>query len=293
MGSPMARCLLRAGFRVTVYDLSDEPVRELAAAGATPAASPAAAARESDVVWLMVHASQVGEALSGADGVLSAVRAGAVVVDGGNCDPDVSRRHAAEAARRGVAFLDAGCSGGPLGAADGSLAIMVGGDEAAYDRCIPIFQAVGGRIAHVGPSGSGHLAKVVNNMITKMTDFVIAEALALASKAGLDVAALLDVLTTGAARSWILSQAAELFHQPQDDRYRPTFSETPPPAIEEASQLIWAVRIAGGLGVPAPMAALAAELFKASPSGGRSDVFTIAAQLVHKHGGERIDSPTE
>ena len=291
MGGPMARNILKAGFRVVVYDVVDAPVRELVEAGAAAADSPAEAARGSEVVFIMVQADQVGNVLSGDQGVLSGAAAGAVVVDGGNCDPTVSRRHAADAAQMGISLLDAGCSGGPHGAAEGSLAIMVGGDEEAFARCLPVFQAVGGQIAYMGPSGNGHLAKVVNNMITKMTDFVIAESLTLGLKAGLDVAAMLDVLTTGAARSWILSQAGELFHEEEESRYQPTFTDTPRPNMEAANQLIWGVRMAGELGVPVPMAGLATELMKSAPSGGRSEVFRTAAQLVYKHAGEHIDSP--
>ena len=291
MGGPMARNILKAGFRVVVYDVANAPVRELVEAGAAAADSPAEAARGSEVVFIMVQADQVGNVLSGDQGVLSGAAAGAVVVDGGNCDPTVSRRYAAGAAQIGVSLLDAGCSGGPHGAAEGSLAIMVGGDEEAFARCLPVFQAVGGQIAYMGPSGNGHLAKVVNNMITKMTDFVIAESLTLGLKAGLDVAAMLDVLTTGAARSWILSQAGELFHEEEESRYQPTFTDTPRPNMEAANQLIWGVRMAGELGVPVPMAGLATELMKSAPSGGRSEVFRTAAQLVYKHAGEHIDSP--
>ena len=291
MGGPMARNILKAGFRVVVYDVADAPVRELVEAGASAADSPAEAARGSEVVFIMVQADQVGNVLSGDQGVLSGAAAGTVVVDGGNCDPTVSRRYAAGAAQIGVSLLDAGCSGGPHGAAEGSLAIMVGGDEEAFARCLPVFQAVGGQIAYMGPSGNGHLAKVVNNMITKMTDFVIAESLTLGLKAGLDVAAMLDVLTTGAARSWILSQAGELFHEEEESRYQPTFTDTPRPNMEAANQLIWGVRMAGELGVPVPMAGLATELMKSAPSGGRSEVFRTAAQLVYKHAGEHIDSP--
>ncbi len=291
MGGPMARNILKAGFRVVVYDVADAPVRELVEAGAAAADSPAEAARGSEVVFIMVQADQVGNVLSGDQGVLSGAAAGTVVVDGGNCDPTVSRRYAADAAQMGISLLDAGCSGGPHGATEGSLAIMVGGDEEAFARCLPVFQAVGGQIAYMGPSGNGHLAKVVNNMITKMTDFVIAESLTLGLKAGLDVAAMLDVLTTGAARSWILSQAGELFHEEEESRYQPTFTDTPRPNMEAANQLIWGVRMAGELGVPVPMAGLATELMKSAPSGGRSEVFRTAAQLVYKHAGEHIDSP--
>ena len=291
MGGPMARNILETGFTVAAYDISDDAVNGLVEAGAARAESPADAARGSEVVFIMVQADQVGNVLAGDDGVLSGAAAGTVVVDGGNCDPSMSRQHAADAARIGVSFLDAGCSGGPHGATEGSLAIMVGGDEEAYSRTLPVFQAIGGQIAYLGPSGNGHLAKVVNNMITKMTDFVIAESLTLAVKAGLDVGAMLQVLTTGAARSWILSQAGEMFQEDEESRYQPSFAETPRPSMEGANQLIWGVRIAGELGVPLPMTGLATELMKSAPSGGRTEVFRTAAQLVHKHAGEHIDSP--
>ena len=291
MGGPMARNILEAGISVAAYDIADDAVNGLVEAGAARAESPADAAHGSEVVFIMVQADQVGNVLAGGDGVLSGAAAGTIVVDGGNCDPSASRQHAADAAQNGVFFLDAGCSGGPHGATEGSLAIMVGGQKEAYDRCLPVFEAVGGQVAYLGPSGNGHLAKIVNNMIAKMTDFVIAESLTLALKAGLDVGAMLQVLTTGAARSWILSQAGELFQEEEGARYQPTFTETPRPSMEGANQLIWGVRIAGELGVPLPMTGLATELMKSAPSGGRTEVFRTAAQLVHKHAGEHIDSP--
>ena len=293
MGKPMARNLLKEDFAVAVNDVSHAPVAELAEAGAGVAASPAEVARESEVVWMMLHPGQVEEVLWGEAGVLKGASVGTVVVDGGNCDPVVSRRHAAAAADAGVSYLDAGCSGGPQGAERGGLAIMVGGDEMTYERCLPLFKAVGEQIAYLGPSGNGHLSKVINNMITKMTDFVIAESLTLASKAGLDVATLLDVISTGAARSWILSQAAELFHENEEDRYQPSFVDAPPAPPDGGDQLTWGVRLAAELGLPVPMVSLAAELMKSAPSGGRSEVFKTAAQLVHKHAGERIDRVRE
>ena len=156
MGKPMAQNLLKEGFAVAVYDVSQAPVAELAKAGAGAAACPAEVARESEVVWMMLHPGQVAEVLLGEYGVLKEASAGTVVVDGGNCDPVVSRRHAAAAADAGVSYLDAGCSGGPHGAKEGRLAIMVGGDEKAYERCLPVFEAVGEQIAYLGPSGNGH-----------------------------------------------------------------------------------------------------------------------------------------
>ena len=293
MGAPMARNLLNAGFPVTVYDVSQAAVTELSEAGASTATSPAGVARESEITWMMVHAEQVGEVLLGDDGYLEGAASGTFVIDGGNCDPVESRRHASAAADAGISYLDAGCSGAPKGANEGSLAIMVGGDEAAYERCLPVFSVVGGRIAYLGPSGNGHLSKIVNNMITKMSDIVIAEALTLASRSGLDVATLLDVITTGTARSFVLSQARELFHDKEEDRYQPTFGEVSSAPVGGENQLIWGIRQATELGLSLPVASLIAEVRKSGPSGGRSEVLRTAAQLIHRYAGEHIDSPPQ
>ena len=241
----------------------------------------------------MVQADQVGNVLSGDQGVLSGAAAGTVVVDGGNCDPTVSRRpRGPTLPRLAYPYSTPGAAAGPTARSRAPSQSWSAEDRAAYDRCLPVFQAVGGQIAYMGPSGNGHLAKVVNNMITKMTDFVIAESLTLGLKAGLDVAAMLDVLTTGAARSWILSQAGELFHEEEESRYQPTFTDTPRPNMEAANQLIWGVRMAGELGVPVPMDRPRNRAHEVGPL--RRPLRGVQGpprKLVYKHAGEHIDSP--
>jgi 3-hydroxyisobutyrate dehydrogenase-like beta-hydroxyacid dehydrogenase len=255
MGYPMASHLLDHGAPLTVYDLDTSAMERLLARGAAAGSSPVAVGRSSAVVFVMLPAPAVEEVVCGAAGVLAGIASGGIIVDSGNSDPAVSRRIAAVCAPHDVHFLDVGASGGPAGAADGTLAIMVGGDRAGYERCLPLFRCFGREIAYLGPSGSGHLAKLVNNMIVGMTSAVIAEALAFAEASGLAMPELTRVIATGAARSWILANAARLYHEPL-----PPGWETPPSGPPRASQLTWALEQAHALGFPLPITALIHEL---------------------------------
>ena len=290
MGKSMAINLLKAGFSVTVHDTREAPVEELVGLGASAATSPEEAARGSDVVWMMLHPAHVEEVLLGDKGVLAGASPGTIVVDGGNCDPLTSQRYASEAARRGVTYLDAGCSGAPEGARNGTLAIMVGGDRDAFDTCLPLFEAVGKQATHFGRSGNGHTAKIINNIIIAMMTQAISEALTLAAEAGLDMTRLVDTITTGAARSWLLSQAKGLYNEPEQERYQPQFGDvaTGPAG---GDQVTWALRLAHELGLSLPMTGLTQELRKASTSGGRTKVHRTMAQLTYHYAGARLDAP--
>ena len=257
MGGPMATHLLRAGFPLTVYDPDAGAVGRLVELGAGWVDSPAAVARRSQVVVAMLPPAAVEDAVGGPDGVLAGMAAGGVVVDGGNSHPASSRRLAGLCRGRGVELLDVGVSGGPAGAAAGTLAVMAGGDRAAFERCRPLFDAFGREVAYLGPSGSGHLAKLVNNMIVGMNWAVVAEALTFAEAAGLDVAELTRVIPTGAARSWALEQAAKLWHDPIPEGAEGFMRGRP-----AAGQLTWALEQAVELGVPLPISGLVHELQK-------------------------------
>jgi 3-hydroxyisobutyrate dehydrogenase-like beta-hydroxyacid dehydrogenase len=136
MGGPMATHLLRAGVGLTVYDVAPAAIEPLARLGAAVADSPAAVGRAAEVVFVMLHPEPVPEVVAGPGGVLDGIARGGVIIDSGNCKPADSRRLAATCAERGVGFLDVGASGGPAGAAAGTLAIMAGGDRAVYERCL-------------------------------------------------------------------------------------------------------------------------------------------------------------
>lgn len=256
MGGPMATHLLRAGATMTVRDLDPDAVERLAEFGAEVADSPAAVGRAADVVFVMLHPDPVEAVIAGPDGVLDGIAQGGIIIDNGNSNPTVSRCLAETCAARGVTFLDAGASGGPAGAAAGTLAVMVGGDRAAYERCVPLFRSFGNEVAHLGPSGSGHLAKIVNNMIVGMTSAVVSEALAFAEANGLAMPDLIRVIATGAARSWILENAARLYTESLPSGWE---SWTGRPA---ANQLTWALEQSVDLGFALPITATVHEFQK-------------------------------
>lgn len=254
MGGPMATHLLRAGFALTVHDADATAIARITDLGASGADSPAAVAASSEVVLLMLPPAAVDGVVAD---VLPRLAWGGTVIDGGNSHPASSKRLAGTCARSGVDFLDVGVSGGPSGAAAGKLAVMVGGERAAFERCRAVFEAFGGEIAYIGPSGSGHLAKLVNNMIVGMSWAVVAEALTFAEAAGLDLRELTRVIATGAARSWALDQAARLWHAPISESAEAFALGRP-----TAGQLTWALEQAVELGVPLPISALVHEQMK-------------------------------
>jgi len=205
MGRPMARNLLAAGFQVTVHSRSPGPVEELVAAGAAPADRAAEVARAVDVVITMLpDTPDVESVLLGSGGVLEGVAEGSLVIDMSSIDPIATRRFAEAFAERSVAMLDAPVSGGEKGAIDAALSIMVGGEEEAFARAQPVFQALGSNIVHVGPSGAGQIAKACNQLVVAATIEAVAEALLLAERAGVDPASVRQALLGGFAGSKIL-----------------------------------------------------------------------------------------
>lgn len=205
MGRPMARRILGAGIPLTVTSRSAAAVAELADAGARPAKTPRDVAAASDVAIVMVPAtSDLQAVLDGPEGILAGAHPDLVIVAMGTHDPAAMPRIAERAAADGAAFLDAPVSGGDVGAREGTLSIMVGGDAEAFRRAEPVLQAMGSRVVHLGPSGAGQVAKACNQLLVGSTIQAVAEALTLARAAGLDPAVVRDVLGGGFAASRVL-----------------------------------------------------------------------------------------
>jgi 2-hydroxy-3-oxopropionate reductase len=206
MGKPMARNLLEAGFDLTVHSRGRGPVDELAAEGASAVASPAEVASASDVVITMLPDTPDVEAvLLGEDeGVLGAAGAGTLVIDMSTIDPGRAIAIAASLGDAGIAMLDAPVSGGERGAVDGTLSIMVGGPADAFERALPVLDALGSSIVHVGDAGAGQVAKACNQLVVGATIEAVAEALALAARSGVDPAKVREALLGGFAGSKIL-----------------------------------------------------------------------------------------
>lgn len=204
MGAPMARRLCAApGLAVTVWNRTPDKALPLAEAGATVATTLGQAVASADVVITMVdHGAAVANLLFD-QGVAAAMRPGSLLIDMSSIKPREAREHAARLEARGIEALDAPVSGGTVGAEAGTLAIMVGGSEAAFERAAPVFAALG-RATHVGPTGAGQLAKLANQMIVGITIGAVAEALLLAEAGGASPAGVRQAIRGGFAESRIL-----------------------------------------------------------------------------------------
>ncbi|MBK6327695.1 MAG: NAD(P)-dependent oxidoreductase [Chloroflexi bacterium] len=206
MGGGMAHNLLKAGFDVTVWNRTAVRMEPLVAAGAKAGSSPADVAAQSDVILVCVSDTPDVEAvILGADGVIESAKAGSLVVDHSTISPTATKAIAAQLSAKGVHMLDAPISGGSEGAAKGTLSIMVGGDAAQFERALPVFQAMGKTITHVGGTGAGQTVKLVNQILVVVTMLGVAEALLFAEAGGLDLAKTLTAVSGGAAGSWSLS----------------------------------------------------------------------------------------
>ena len=204
MGGPMARNLLKAGHRLSVYDLSAAAVAGLVEAGAQPAASPVEIARAGveAIITMLPAAAQVRQVYLGDDGLLAHVPAGVLLIDSSTIDPMSAREVAAAAARNGNPMVDAPVSGGTVGAAAATLTFMVGGSEAQFQQAQPILSAMGRNIVHCGASGNGQVAKVANNMLLGISMIGVAEAMSLGVALGMDAKVLAGVINSSSGRCW-------------------------------------------------------------------------------------------
>lgn len=210
MGAPMARNLLKAGFTVTVATRSPGKAERFAAEASSlgriaPVATAAEVAAASDMVITMVTDSpDVVEVARGEHGLFAGAQPGTVIIDMSTISPQITKDLAGEAKSLGLHWLDAPVSGGEKGAIEGTLTIMVGGDESVLETCRPVLMAMGKRITHFGPAGSGQSAKLCNQIMTAINLLAVSEAMVFGKKAGLDLATLHQALTGGAANSWAL-----------------------------------------------------------------------------------------
>jgi len=255
MGSGMARNLLTKGHALCVWNRSPERLAPILEAGATAAESPAALAARSDLVMICVSDTpDVEQVALGPGGVLEGLSPGSLVVDHSSISPRATRRLAEAAAAEGAHWLDAPVSGGSEGAARGTLSIMVGGDPAQLERARPYLEAYGTTITHVGPSGAGQIAKIVNQILVVVTQQGVGEALLLAQAGGLDLNTAIDAVKGGAAGSWMLANRG-----PQMARrdWRPGFT------IDlQQKDLRLALDAANELGVPLPATALVFQFYR-------------------------------
>jgi 2-hydroxy-3-oxopropionate reductase len=265
MGRPMARNVLAAGYALVVYDLIADAVTELVGAGATAANSPAEVASATDVVLLCLPDSpDVEAAMTGQQGLLAGAHEGQIVVDMSTISPVTARTLAAKAAVQGVTLLDAPVSGGQVGAANATLSIMVGGDAEALERVRPVLASMGKTILHLGDSGAGQVAKACNQLVIAVTIEAVAEAMILASKAGVDPAKMRAALLGGYAYSRVLEGHGERFLA---RNFVPGFRTR-----LQYKDLNIAVDAGRAYGAPMPATALVHQLYAAMMARGEGDL---------------------
>ena len=255
MGQGMARNILQAGFSLAVWNRTASKMGPLEAEGATAASSPADLAAQSDVIVICVSDTPDVEAvITGEQGVLEGVKPGSLVVDCSTISPIVTRNLADVLAERQVAMLDAPVSGGSEGAAQGTLSIMVGGAVKDFERAIPVLEAMGKKITHVGSNGAGQTVKLVNQILVVGHALALSEAMLFAEAGGVDLAKTLEAVSAGAAGSWMLSNRG-----PQIIRrdWRPGFT-----VDLQQKDVRLVLGAADELGVPLPGTALIHQLYR-------------------------------
>ncbi|MCA0240056.1 MAG: NAD(P)-dependent oxidoreductase [Proteobacteria bacterium] len=210
IGAPMAQRVAQAGWPLQVWNRDRAKAEALAMQGASVATTPAALAREAGIVCLCVtDAAAVEQVVFGPEGAAAGLAPGGIVIDHSTIAPDATRAFAARLlAERGGHWIDAPVSGGPAGAREGRLTVFAGGDAAALARVQPLLQAYAARITHLGAAGSGQIGKACNQLVSFGTAAVLAEALHLAQRQGLDAAALVQAMQAGFADSAVLRHYA-------------------------------------------------------------------------------------
>ena len=278
MGAPMARNLAKAGFPLSVATRTASKAQALAAeigGGVRAFEKPAEVGRESDVlVTSLPDAPEVEAVLFGGGGAAEELARGASVIDTSTIAAEAARAMAARLSERGVSLLDAPVSGGQKGAIEGTLTFFVGGEAAALERARPVFEAMGKRVAHLGPSGAGQLGKATNQILVAGNLMALSEAMAFAARVGLPLPALHEALTAGAANSWAL----EVLGKKMIARdFAPAFA-----IKHQQKDLAILLRTARDKGVPLPGAALVHQLLSALEAQGKGGDGTQALLTLYE-----------
>jgi len=262
MGAPMAANLIKGGHTLFTHTLGPTP-RSLTDAGATPCENGGQAARRADIIIVMVpDTPDVETALFGENGVASGLSAGKIVIDMSSISPVATKEFARRVNELGCEYLDAPVSGGEVGAKAASLTIMVGGNQATFEKVRPVFDLMGKNVTLVGGNGDGQITKVANQIIVALTIEAVGEALLLASKAGADAAKVRQALMGGFANSRILEVHGErMINRSFEPGFRITLHQ---------KDLNLALTTARQIGVSLPSTANAQELFNACAAQGGS-----------------------
>jgi 2-hydroxy-3-oxopropionate reductase len=265
MGRSIARNIQKAGFPLVVHNRSQAAVTELVAEGAKAAASPAEAAAQVDILFTnLPDTPDVEKVVLGGSGILAAAHPGLIWVDNSTIKPAAARALSRRLAQQGVLSLDAPVSGGDIGARNGTLAIMVGGPAEALEKVMPVFQAMGKTVTHVGEAGAGQVAKAANQIMVAAQMVAMAELLIFSQKAGVDPRKVVEAIQGGAAQCWTLDvKPPRLFAGNRAPGFK---------AYMQAKDLNIIIETAREYGVPLPSAAVDAQLYNAMLQNGMGEL---------------------
>jgi 2-hydroxy-3-oxopropionate reductase len=264
MGKPMAKNLLKAGYDLIVCDIVKASVNELQKAGAQVAETPKEVALQADIIITMLpNGPQVKQVVLGSNGVIEGANPGSIVIDMSSIAPLISREIAVVLAEKGIEMLDAPVSGGEPKAIDGTLSVMVGGKKAIFEQCYDIMKAVAGSVVLTGDIGAGNVTKLANQIIVAINIAAISEALALASKAGVEPELVYQAIRGGLAGSTVLDAKAPLI---LDRNFNPGFRIN-----LHIKDLANVLHTSHGIGVPLPLTAAVMEMMQALKVEGLGD----------------------
>ncbi|WP_341643578.1 NAD(P)-dependent oxidoreductase [Thauera sp. SDU_THAU2] len=269
MGRPMALNLIKAGHTVHVWSRRRESMQPLLEAGANDAASAAEVARRAAItISIVADAPDVEQVTLGADGVADGASAGHIHIDMSTIAPAAAQSIAARLAERGVSMIDAPVSGGEVGAIAATLTIMAGGDAAAFERALPLFQAMGKSVTRIGDSGAGQVAKACNQILTGVGVAAVAEALNFANKSGVDAARVREALLGGFAYSRVLENHGQRM---LERNFKPGFK-----AWMHQKDMRIVMEEAHRLGLALPSSAATAQMFNAMVGSGLGEDDSVA-----------------
>ncbi len=284
MGAPMAANLAKAGYSLTLYDINQESLQKAVAASPlmTAADSPKAVGQNSDIVITMLPSGKfVQEAVLKENGLIQGLKQGGLLIDTSSSEPWMTVETAKALEAKGIAMVDAPVSGAEKGAKEADLVFMVGGEKAAVDQAMPVLKAMGNQMFHLGPSGSGHTMKCINNMITAMTFMATTEGLALGKQLNLDLEAMNDVLNVSTGGSWISQTQFKrhIFNRKFDDMFKLRLM---------VKDIGIAMNLADQIKTPIPLSALGHHLWKAAANYGKEDasISNVVSWVEHVTGVE-------
>ncbi len=287
MGKPMVRNLLSAGYVVHVYNIVEKDILEVQKDGAIPAASAKDVAEKADVSIIMVpNTPNVQDVILKEEGMLSSLKPGKIVIDMSTISALATKDLAETIKSTGARMLDAPVSGGEKGAIEGTLSIMVGGEDEVFEHCRPIFEVLGKRVTHVGGNSAGQVVKSCNQILAASTVVALGEALALGSKAGVDPTKIVEVLSVGYARCGVLDIRGQQILQ---RNFQPGFKSK-----LQYKDVRLAMELANGLDVPLPVASLTHEFYKSCMAQGLGEEdHTNVIRVIEELAGVEIKAGTQ